>query len=237
LFNKLLRMLSTRCMSQAVYFSAGGHTPEFFYHYGLAAPIYTHFTSPIRRYADVVVHRLLAASIGVSTVSQDFDNRKVAHLSEGINHRHHSAQYAERGSVELHTLLYFKGRTTTEEGYITRVRANGFMVLVPKYGIEGPVFLAAHNEPNIFVFDEKLNILSCNSLTFSIFDRVVVQISVDESQSHSYKLKLVCIDPIIPTAPTNNAQKEQKASISDTKNEPAKKKQKTTPVMKRGGKK
>lgn len=49
-FSTLVRMLATRCMSQAVYFSTGGHAPEFFHHYGLAAPIYTHFTSPIRRY-------------------------------------------------------------------------------------------------------------------------------------------------------------------------------------------
>jgi exosome complex exonuclease DIS3/RRP44 len=60
-FNKMLRILTTRSMNQAVYFCAGTLSSEQFRHYGLAANIYTHFTSPIRRYADVVVHRLLAA--------------------------------------------------------------------------------------------------------------------------------------------------------------------------------
>lgn len=50
-FNKLVRILTTRCMTQAVYFPSGQLTPPDFYHYGLAAPLYTHFTSPIRRYA------------------------------------------------------------------------------------------------------------------------------------------------------------------------------------------
>lgn len=49
-FNTMLRILATRCMLQAVYFSSGMVTKEEFYHYGLAAPIYTHFTSPIRRF-------------------------------------------------------------------------------------------------------------------------------------------------------------------------------------------
>ena len=50
-FNKLIRILATRCMTQAKYFSSGEFAPTQFLHYGLAAPIYTHFTSPIRRYA------------------------------------------------------------------------------------------------------------------------------------------------------------------------------------------
>jgi exosome complex exonuclease DIS3/RRP44 len=54
-FNKLLRIMVTRCMNQARYFSSGSVSPALFRHYGLAVDIYTHFTSPIRRYADVIV--------------------------------------------------------------------------------------------------------------------------------------------------------------------------------------
>ena len=48
-FNKLLRILATRCMTQAAYFGSGDAAPTEYHHYGLAAPLYTHFTSPIRR--------------------------------------------------------------------------------------------------------------------------------------------------------------------------------------------
>lgn len=57
-------------------------------------------------------------------------------MSDNMNHRHRMAQYAERGSVELHTLLYFRGKKETEEAYITRVKENGFVVLIPKYVIQ-----------------------------------------------------------------------------------------------------
>ncbi len=48
-FNKLIRIMATRCMTQAVYFGSGEVDPPDYLHYGLAAPLYTHFTSPIRR--------------------------------------------------------------------------------------------------------------------------------------------------------------------------------------------
>lgn len=53
-------------MTRARYFCAATMESEADYkHYALSIPIYTHFTSPIRRYADVMVHRLLAASLGM----------------------------------------------------------------------------------------------------------------------------------------------------------------------------
>jgi DIS3-like exonuclease 1 len=53
--NRLLRMMATHAMSNALYFSTGSISRDQFYHYGLALDRYTHFTSPIRRYADLVV--------------------------------------------------------------------------------------------------------------------------------------------------------------------------------------
>lgn len=50
-----------------------------------------------------------------------------------MNHRHKMAQYAGRSSVELHTVIFFKDKIVKEEAYVTRIKANGFIVLIPKY--------------------------------------------------------------------------------------------------------
>ncbi|KAL7983929.1 hypothetical protein Chor_000805 [Crotalus horridus] len=116
--NTLIRILATRCMMQAVYFCSGMDSD--FHHYGLASPIYTHFTSPIRRYADIIVHRLLAVAIGVdSTYPELTDKHKLADLCKNLNYRHKMAH---------------------EEAYILFVRKNAIVVLIPKYGLEGTVF-------------------------------------------------------------------------------------------------
>ncbi|KAL7747161.1 exosome catalytic subunit dis3 [Sorochytrium milnesiophthora] len=140
-FNKLLRIMTTRCMMQAAYFCSGTAPRDQFRHYGLATPIYTHFTSPIRRYADVIVHRLLAATIqpGRQYGEELTDKEQMAALCDNLNYRHRMAQQAGRASVELFTHVYFKGKTLEEEGYVTRILKNGLVALIPKYGVEGVI--------------------------------------------------------------------------------------------------
>jgi exosome complex exonuclease DIS3/RRP44 len=162
-FNTLIRILATRCMTSAEYFCAGTHSEPEFRHYGLASPIYTHFTSPIRRYADLVVHRQLAAAIGYEGPENSAlsSRGRLEDICRNLNYRHRNAQLAGRASVEYYVgqALKARGEQTSrigaeagtgdsgantgvdEEGYVMRVFDNGVVVFVPRFGIEGVVGL------------------------------------------------------------------------------------------------
>lgn len=143
-FNKLVRILTTRCLRQAQYFSSGEIPKDEFYHFGLAMPIYTHFTSPIRRYADVIVHRQLAAAIGLARVSDThMDSEQMESIAENINYRHEQAQRAGRDSQNLFTGFFLRnfenGVIPNEDGYVVRLTETHVFVLVPKYGQESRI--------------------------------------------------------------------------------------------------
>ncbi|XP_053311384.1 exosome complex exonuclease RRP44 [Spea bombifrons] len=197
--NTLLRILATRCMMQAVYFCSG--MDNDFLHYGLASPIYTHFTSPIRRYADIIVHRLLAVTVGADSTYPDLtDKHKLSDICKNINYRHKMAQYSQRASVSYHTQLFFKNKgIMSEEGYILFVRKNAIVVLIPKFGLEGTVFFEEKNKakPKI-VYNDEIPSLKVENATFYMFDKVKVKISLDASNIQHQKIRMELIEPEIP---------------------------------------
>ncbi|CAH2091180.1 unnamed protein product [Euphydryas editha] len=103
----VLSMLCAKPMARAKYFCAGGHGEEDFNHYALNVPLYTHFTSPIRRYADIMVHRLLAASLSYRDLST-WDVDKVCMIAAQCNKQKYNAKKAGELSTELYTLKYIE---------------------------------------------------------------------------------------------------------------------------------
>lgn len=204
-FNKLLRILSTRCMSPAQYFCSGEYKPTDWHHYGLAAPVYTHFTSPIRRYADVCVHRLLAAAIGVEPLPVHLSSKSYLHdLAANMNRRHRSAQLAGRASVQLHTLIVFSGENGNkeEDAYVLDVDTNAssepsFTVIVPRYGIEGRVRIPniTANDKNI-VRDAEKHLISYKGKKIQVFDKVRVKIYVNVVQETQKELMIDLVSPV-----------------------------------------
>ncbi|XP_045555508.1 exosome complex exonuclease RRP44 [Salmo salar] len=197
-FNTLLRILATRCMMQAVYFCSGMDSD--FHHYGLASPIYTHFTSPIRRYSDIIVHRLLAVAIGADSTYPDLmDKHKQSALCNNLNYRHKMAQYAQRASVAFHTQLFFKSRgILNEEGFILFVRKNAIIVLIPKFGLEGTVFFENKDKPSPkLIFNEEAPSLTVEGHSFNMFDKVKVTISLDASNVQHQKIRMSLVEPVI----------------------------------------
>ncbi|KAK7114496.1 exosome complex exonuclease RRP44-like [Littorina saxatilis] len=200
-FNTMLRIMTTRCMMQAVYFCSGMLPEDEFVHYGLAAPIYTHYTSPIRRFSDIIVHRLLAASIGAdATYPELLDKQKTQMVCNNLNYRHKMAQYAGRASVNLHTQLFFKERVQDEEGYVLFVRKNALQVLIPKYGLEGTLFLNAPEKgaASLFTYDEEENTQTAGDVVFHVFDPVTIQLFIDRSNVQNMKLSVKLVKPVVP---------------------------------------
>ena len=122
-------------------------------HYGLAFGYYTHFTSPIRRYPDTMVHRLLAMYLaGKESQNKDKYEEECAYASQ----REQIAADAERTSVKYKLVEYMMDKTGMEfDGHVSGVTEWGLYVAIEPTQIEGMVPLR-EIKSDFFEFDEKL---------------------------------------------------------------------------------
>jgi ribonuclease R len=126
------------------------YSPQPIGHYGLAKKFYTHFTSPIRRYADLVVHRTLTGQV--------YPVGELAKIAAHVSQTERVADEAEKESVELKKMEYFHqqlvtGKLDVMEAVVCGVRNFGFFVELPDSLVQGLVHVSTL-EDDFYAYDQ-----------------------------------------------------------------------------------
>lgn len=149
-------------MCPAVYFAAGAAEEEQWAHFALNIPYYTHFTSPIRRYPDVIVHRLLQATLEGEEAVEDFslDHREIQCIAEHCNKKKMDSKKASDRSDRVFLALYLKKQPIRKAlGVVLSVGEKTFTVFVPIIGFSQTLFLDDHEHIETSVLEEKSKLL------------------------------------------------------------------------------
>ncbi|NWI64701.1 DI3L2 exonuclease, partial [Todus mexicanus] len=102
--------LASHPFQMALYFCTGVLEDEtLFRHYALNVPFYTHFTSPIRRYADIIVHRLLSASLGASSPIK-MEKEAIQRQADHCNDRKMASKRVQELSADLFFTIFVRVR-------------------------------------------------------------------------------------------------------------------------------
>jgi len=134
-------------MKPANYIAAGEIPEPEWAHFALHIPYYTHFTSPIRRYADVIVHRLLQASLEGSDAVDAFSMKvkEIGTICGTCNEKKDGSRKAQERSDAIFLALYLKRFPKKNQlGIVMSVGSKAFTVFLPAMGISAVVFLDEH---------------------------------------------------------------------------------------------
>jgi len=143
---QMVETLTIRSMAKAFY------TTDNIGHYGLAFDYYSHFTSPIRRYPDLIVHRLLEQYInGGNSVDKEITEKTCKHCSE----MEKVASRAERDSIKYMQVKFLQNKIgDTYDGVISGVTEWGLYIEITKNKCEGLVKVSSIKDDH-YIYDEK----------------------------------------------------------------------------------
>jgi ribonuclease R len=184
----LVHQLVLRSQAQAVY------SPQNLGHFGLALRRYAHFTSPIRRYSDVLVHRALIAGLrlgegGLPPIEPDQFAETAAHISD----TERRAAAAERDALSRYAALYLSDRVGAEfEGRVNGVTRAGLFVTLSETGADGLVPMRSLGD-DFYVHDEARHRLVGRrwGRSFTIGDPIRVRLAEANAMTGSLLFALV----------------------------------------------
>ena len=185
---KILSSLLLRCMQKAVY------RPENLGHYGLASSCYTHFTSPIRRYPDTTVHRLLRTYLFENKLDNSTIRKweeKLVYIAEHSSERERASVDCEREVEDMKMAEYMESHIGEEfEGMISSVTSFGMFVELDNL-VEGLVPL--RDMPDFFVYDEDRMTLTGEKshVKYTIGERVLVKVVRASKEDKTIEFEIV----------------------------------------------
>jgi ribonuclease R len=178
---RLLHDLLLRAQRKAIY------SEECRGHYALAAPYYCHFTSPIRRYPDLVVHRQLSRLLaeGRPVPAREFEawQERYREVADFSSQRERRAEQAERESLLWKKIVFMRDKVGRDfDAFVTGVASFGVFVTLQDFFVEGLVPISSLGN-DFFVYEEKQHRLRGRSsgATFRLGDAVRVRlVEIDE---------------------------------------------------------
>ena len=198
---RILSYLMLRSLKQARY------SAENSGHFALAASHYTHFTSPIRRYPDLIVHRLLKASLDGGTYSNEAELKSIA---DDCSLTERCAADAERELVEWKKAKFMEARIGEEfDALIISTAKYGAFVELAEWFVEGLVPMESLPGDR-FVYHENVRkiIGERTRRTFSIGD--AVRVLLDRVDPLERKLQFSVVEPVRSKGSTNKGKKGKK---------------------------